>query len=86
MATKQVDMIAQVGEMLKRMARGDFSNTTIEAAAAAERMLEPMADDRAIVIASAVLAVAAELREINNSLAALAVPDKTFLSDGAGEA
>ncbi len=53
------DMIAQAGELLRRLTHGGVIATTDYADN----------DDRAIVIASAVLAVAGELRELHNVLA-----------------
>ena len=57
--TTPPDMIAQAGELLKLLQQGQ----RIAVAAADD------GDDRAIVIASAVLAVAGELRELRNVLA-----------------
>ena len=60
------DMIAQAGELLRMLQHGDAIAST------------PFAeeDDRAIVIASAILAVAGEIRELRNVLA-MAMEDGT---------
>lgn len=55
----QPDMIAQAGALLKMLQQGDSISTRGF----------PDEDDRAIVIASTVLAVAGELRELRNVLA-----------------
>lgn len=67
------DLIAQVGEMLQRMARSEWSSAAMEATTSQwesddERFSAMVAADNAIVVASAILAVAAELRDINNTL------------------
>lgn len=72
MTDNKPDMIAQVGEMLKRIADGGWATKTLgdlvnEKAIRAE---VAQADDRTIVLASAMLAIAGELREVNNSLKA----------------
>ena len=54
--TTPPDMIAQAGELLKRIQNG-------------HRIGVDWSDDKTIVIASAILAVAAELRDIRNVLA-----------------
>lgn len=57
------DMIAQAGALLKMLQDGDpIGNVTCLGD-------DPDSDDRTIVIASAVLAVAGELRELRNMLA-----------------
>jgi len=53
------DMIQQAGELLRRLQHGGVIATTDYADS----------DDRAIVIASAILAVAGEIRELRNVLA-----------------
>ena len=61
--TTPPDMIAQAGALLKMLQDGDpIGNVGCLGD-------DPDSDDRAIVIASAVLAVAGELRELRNVLA-----------------
>ena len=64
--TTPPDMIAQAGELLRRFQRGadlvDWDGATMT-------MADTLTGESAIVIASAVLAVAGELRELRNVLA-----------------
>lgn len=62
------DMIAQVGAMLKRVSSGLYTNDEI---AACTTNYQKNDDDRAILVTSAILAVAAELRAIANELRTL---------------
>jgi hypothetical protein len=59
---EEPDMIAQVGVMLKSISCGDWSSATTEQAGIDSEM------DAMIVLASAILAVAAELRAVRNEL------------------
>lgn len=61
------DMIAQVGEMIARLSAGEFTNPVI--AANPDDVFDKAEDDRSILVASAILAVAAELRAVRNELA-----------------
>jgi hypothetical protein len=72
MSTKnnQPDMIAQVGAMLNRLAACEWASPTM-AAAITENDLdidEERITEATLVISSAVLAVAAELRDVANEL------------------
>jgi hypothetical protein len=55
------DMIAQVGTMINRIAGGSYTVEHIGPGYDAD-------DDRAVLVASAILAVAAELRAVRNEL------------------
>ncbi len=88
---QQPDMIAQVGQMINSIAKGQWSNPFLEHQADGIRADESdgtqqldmlRQDERAIVLASAMLAIAGELRAINNSLAQL-VEDNVLIASEA---
>ncbi len=63
-STQKPDMIAQVGEMLNRLANG-------ECATGRKPMGYTAASDHTVLVGAAILAVAAELRDIANELRTL---------------
>jgi hypothetical protein len=70
-ATEEPDMIAQVGEMLARLSNGEWSTPAMEAMI--DQLVDPDINfhtqvDNTSVLASAILAVAAELRGVRNEL------------------
>jgi hypothetical protein len=65
------DMIAQVGVMLTKMTHYEWVSSGLEAEANeadAGKLAAIRRDERTIVVASAILAVAAELRAVRNEL------------------
>ncbi len=62
------DMLEQAGQLLKAFVNGDEIMQMSPADHSDYRVSDELADSRAVILASAVLAVAAELRDIHNVL------------------
>lgn len=68
---RKVDLLADAGQLLRAFVNGnEIKNLSISELSSGEyKPADEYADSRAVIIASAVLAVAGELRDIHNVLA-----------------
>jgi len=68
---RKVDLLAEAGQLLKAFVNGNeiMQLSVSELSSGEYKPADEFADSRAVILASAVLAVAGELRDIHNMLA-----------------